>query len=328
MKRRDFIALLGGSALGWPLVARAQQADQMRHVSVLMGAAETDVYETYLAAFLARLEELGWKNGRNAHADTHWWRGGPEQMRGIITEMLASSPHVIVAFTNLALAVLKPMATNVPVVFVGVGDPVGSGFVASLAHPSGNITGFASYDGPMGGKWLEVLKETAPNLTQVMAILHPETPVHQAFWHSIEEAAPRFAVKVTPGRVHDRSEIESAINSFAESENSGLIILPHALTNANFDLIYELQLRHRLPTITAGHSSGELATVVSYGIDFPDSFRRTAEYVDRILRGEKPGDLPVQQPTKFTLSFNLKIAKAIGLNIPPILLATADEVIE
>jgi putative tryptophan/tyrosine transport system substrate-binding protein len=330
MRRREFITLIGGAAaapsLLWPLAARAQRGDSMRRVGVLMGTAATEHGETYLAAFLRRLQELGW--GRNISTDVRWWAGGPEQMRPAIAELLASSPDVIMVFSNLALAVLKPMAGKVPVVFVGVGDPVGDGFVASLARPGGTITGFAGNDGPMGGKWLEVLKETAPHLTRILTIFHPETPVHQAMWNSIRDSAPRLGIEVTAGGVHDAAEIERAISSFAMKENGGLIILPHAVTWANDDLLAALELRHRLPAVYATEGSVAAGGLVSYGQDFELNFRQTAEYVDRVLRGEKPSDLPVQAPTKYLLVVNLKTAKAIGLEIPPTLLARADKVIE
>jgi putative tryptophan/tyrosine transport system substrate-binding protein len=328
MRRREFITLLGGATVAWPLAASAQQVDGTRRICVLMGAAPADLGETYLATFLRRLRELGWTEGSNAHTEVRWWTGGPEQMRTVVTELLAFSPDVIMVFSNLALAVLKPMAGKVPIVFVGVGDPVGDGFVTSLARPGGNITGFAGHDGPIGGKWLEVLKETAPHLTRVMAILRPETPIHRAMWRSIEEAAPRQGVEVTPGGVHDAAEIESAISSFAMKDNGGIIVVPHAITWANEDLLIASGLRHRLPAIFATAGSVKAGGLVSYGHDFEDSFRKTAEYVDRILRGEKPGDLPVQQPTKFKLTVNLKTAKALGLEVPPTLLVRADEVIE
>jgi putative ABC transport system substrate-binding protein len=205
MRRREFITLLGGAAvpsISWPLAARAQQGERVRRVAILMGSAETALDQISVATF-----ELGWKSGRNLRTDVRWWSGTPEQMRGVIADMLMSSPDVFVVWTNLALAIFQPMLVNVPVAFVGVGDPVGSGFVASLAHPGANFTGFSSYDEPMGGKWLEVLKETAPQLTRVMALLHPETPSHQGFWRAIETAAPRLAVEVTSGGVHDSSEI-------------------------------------------------------------------------------------------------------------------------
>jgi putative tryptophan/tyrosine transport system substrate-binding protein len=326
-RRRDFITLLGGAG-AWPLAARAQQPDRMRRIGILMGSAETALDQTNLTAFVSRLNELGWKTDRTLRTDVRWWTGTPEQMRSVIAEMLALLPDVFVAWTNLALATLQPMVGNVPVVFVGIGDPVGSGFVASLAHPGVKMTGFASYDEPMGGKWLEMLKEIAPQLTRIMALLHPETPSHQGFWRSIEQAAPRIAVEVTPGSVHDASEIERAISSFAEKESGGLIILPHAVTVANRDLIIALTLRHRLPSVTGAAGFVNASSLVYYGIDFQDSFRHTAEYVDRILRGEKPSELPVQQPTKFKLTLNLRTARVIGLEIPPTLLARADEVIE
>ena len=328
MKRREFIRVLCGAVAGWPLSVLAQQGDGMRRIGVLMGAAATELGEFHLAAFLRRLDELGWKKDRNARTEVRWWMGGPEQMRTAVAELIAFSPDVIMVFSNLALAVLKPMAGKVPVVFVGVGDPVGDGFVVSLARPGGNITGFAGTDAPMAGKWLEVLKETAPHLTRVMTILHPETPAHQAMWRSIKDSAPRLAVAVTSGAVHDAAEIESVVSSFAMQQNCGLIVLPHAITWANDNLIIALELRHRLPAHFATASSVTVGGLVSYGLDFEDSFRKTAEYVDRILRGEKPGDLPVQQPTKFKLAFNLKTAKALGITIPPTLLARADELIE
>ena len=328
MRRRKFLGLVGGVAAAWPLAARAQQSDRVRRIGVLMGTAATEQFETYLATFLRRLEELGWKKGRNALTDVRWWSGEPEQMRSVVAELLSFSPDVIMVYSNLALAVLKPMAEKVPVVFVGIGDPVGDGFVASFAHPGGNITGFAGYDGPMGGKLLEVLKETAPHLTRIMVIFHPETPIHQAFLHSIKDSAPHLGVEVTPEGVHDAAEIESAISSFAMMKNGGVIVLPHVVTWANENLITAMALRHRLPAVYASAGSVTAGGLVSYGFDFDDNFRQTAGYVDRILRGEKPSDLPVQQPSKFILAFNLKTAKALGLTVPPTLLARADEVIE
>jgi putative ABC transport system substrate-binding protein len=328
MRRRDFIIALGGTAAVWPLAARAQKGDSTRRIAALMGTAATGQGETYLASFLQRLEELRWVQGRNISINVRWWAAGPEQMRTAVAEQLAFSPDVFVVWSNIALEFLKPMAGAVPIVFAGVGDPLGSGFVTSLARPGGNITGFSSFDGPMGGKWLEVLKETAPHLKRVMAIMHAETPVHQAFWNSIKDAAPRLGVEVTPGGVHDAAEIETAVSSFAMKENGGIVILPHAITRAHEKLTIALELRHRLPAVYPSEGSVNAGGLASYGVDFRDNFRKTAEYVDRILRGEKPGDLPVQQPTKFKLAFNLKTAKAIGLEIPPTLLARADEVIE
>jgi putative ABC transport system substrate-binding protein len=327
MRRRDFVKAIVVSAAAWPLAACAQQGERVRRVAVLMGAAKTTLTQKYVTAFLARLEELGWKSGRNLRTDVRWWAGREEQMQPVASDMLGASPDIVVAFSNLAVAVLKTMAGNVPIVFAATGDPVGSGFVASPAHPGGNITGFASYDAPMGGKWLEVLKETAPHLTRILTILHPETPINQAYWRSIQDGALHFGVEVTPGRVHDGSEIESAITAFAVKEHSGLIVL-HVVTAVNRDLIVALALRHSLPAIYSTSGSVNSGELVSYSIDFEDSFLRTAEYVDRILRGEKPSDLPVQQPTKFRLAFNLRTARVIGLEVPHNLLQRADEVIE
>jgi putative ABC transport system substrate-binding protein len=330
MKRREFILALGGVAVAWPLAARAQQGDRVRRIAVLMGIAATPQSETYLVAFSRRMEELGWTKDRNTHIEVRWWTGTPDQMRTTAADLLAFSPDVIVAFSNLAVGLLQPMEKKVPIVFAQVGDPVGSGFIASLAHPGGNITGFAGYDGAMGGKWLDVLKETTPHLTRVVTILHPETPVHQGLWRSIQGSATHFGIEAIQGGVHDADEIRNAISSFAtrENGNGGIIVLPHAIINANDGPLVGLALQHRLPALFSSAGSVRAGGLVAYGYDLPEAFGKTAEYVDRILRGEKPGDLPVQQPVKFNLVFNLKTAKAIGLDIPPSLLARADEVIE
>jgi putative tryptophan/tyrosine transport system substrate-binding protein len=326
VKRREFIAGLGGAA-AWPLAARAQQTQRLRRVAVLMGTAESAQDQGYVSTFLGRLEELGWKTELNLRADVRWWKDG-QQMQPVVTEMLASSPDVVIPFTNLALATLKPLSGNVPVVFVGVGDPIGDGFVRSLAHPGGNITGFTSHDAPMGGKWLQILKEGCPRLTRIMALMHSETPVHRAYWKSLVDAAPQFGVEATPAGVHGAADIESAILSLATMENAGLIVFPHAVTLVNRDLIIELSLRHRLPAMYAALGAIKAGALISYSVDWEESFRRTAEYVDRVLRGESPADLPVQQPTKFWLAVNLKTANAIGLTISDSFVLRADEVIE
>jgi putative ABC transport system substrate-binding protein len=262
MRRRDFISLAGGAA-AWPLAARAQQSHETRRIAVLMGTATTDLGKSYLATFLQRLERLGWADGRNARIETRWWTGTVDEMRPVVAELVAFSPDVTMAFSNPAVALLKAMASTIPVVFVGVGDPIGDGFVPSLAHPGGNITGFAGFDGPIGGKWLEVLKETVPHITRVMMIMHPETPIHQAFWRSLEAAAPRFGVEATSGGVHDAAEIERAITSFVK--NGGVIVNPHALTWANEDLIVTLTLQHRVPSHFATTASVKAGGLVCYG---------------------------------------------------------------
>jgi putative tryptophan/tyrosine transport system substrate-binding protein len=327
MRRREFITLVGGAA-AWPLAAHGQQAEPVRRVVVLMGAAETARSRGWLASFLRRLDELGWRESRNLFAQVQWWNDQPEQMRAWAAELVARSPDVAVTYTNLALAVLKPIAGSVPIVFVGVGDPVGSGFVDSLAHPSGNITGFASHEPSMGGKWLEVLKETAPNITRILAVMHSETLSHQGMWQSIKEAGPRLAIETMAGDVHNAAEIEQVITSFAQKPNGGLVVLPHALTIYNASLIIALAHRYRMPDVHALAEAVAAGGLVSYGINWAGQFRRAAEYVARILKGTKPADLPVEQPTKFELVINLKSAKALGIDVPPILLARADEVIE
>jgi len=320
--------MLGSAAAARPLVARAQLSRETRRIAVLMGTATTSLGKSYLATFLQRLEQLGWADGRNARIETRWWTGTVDEMRPVVAELVAFSPDVIMAFSNPAVALLKAMTSTLPVVFVGVGDPIGDGFVPSLAHPGGNITGFAGFDGPIGGKWLEVLKETVPHITRVMMIMHPETPIHQAFWRSLEPAAPRFGVEAVSGGVHDAAEIERAITSFAAKENGGIIVNPHALTWADEDLIITLTLQHRAPSHFATAASVKAGGLVCYGYDYEEVMRKTAEYVDRILHGGRPGDLPVQMPTKFEIVINLKTAKALGIEIPPTLLARADEVIE
>jgi len=326
MRRREFITLFGGTAT-WPLAARAQQGG-IRRVVVLMGAAETAWSRGWLASFLRRLDELGWREGRNLLTQVQWWNDQPEQMRAWAAELVARTPDVAMAFSNPALAILKPLAGDIPIVFVGVGDPVGSRFVASLARPGGNITGFASHAPSMGGKWLEVLKETAPHVTRALAIMHVETEIHQAFWQSIEDAALRLAIETTAGSVHNAAEIEDSITSFAQKPNAGLIALPHALTIFNASMIIALAQRYRMPCIYAQAEAVAIGGLISYGLNWNDQFRRVAEYVDRVLKGTRPAELPVQEPTKYQLAVNLKTAKALGIDVPPTLLARADEVIE
>jgi putative ABC transport system substrate-binding protein len=307
---------------------RAQQPEPVRRIVVLMGAAESTSTRGWLASFLHRLDELGWRDRRNLFTQVQWWNDRPEQMRVWAAELIAGSPDVAVTFTNLALEVMKPIAGSVPIVFIGVGDPVGSGFISSFAHPGGNITGFASHDPSMGSKWLEVLKETASNISRVLVLLEPETTVLQAMLRSIEEVAPRLSVETIVGGVHDAAEIERVVKSFAQKPNGGLIVLPHAVTVFNAPTIVALARQYRMPDIYALAEFVAVGGLVSYGLDWDDQFRHGAEYVDQILRGTKPADLPVQAPTKYQLVLNLKTAKTLGLSIPQTLLARADEVIE
>jgi putative tryptophan/tyrosine transport system substrate-binding protein len=324
MRRREFIAGLG-SAVGWPLAAPAQQGERVRRIGALFGGAGVDTEQAWFAAFVRRLDELGWKQERNVRTELRWGNGNSEQLRIDARELLAWHPDVIFVFNNLALAELKPLAGDVPIVFAGVGDPVGDGFVASLARPGGNITGFESFAPTMGGKWLEVLKQAVPHVKRVLALMHEETAAHRGFWLSMQEGAARLSVDVSASSVHNPAEIAEAISSFATARDGGVISFPHAVTNANSKLIVELEMRYRLPGLYTGSIDGSL---VSYGIDWPDQMRRSAEYVDRILRGTSPADLPVQAPTRYLLTVNLKAAKAIGAAISPSILLLADEVIE
>jgi ABC-type uncharacterized transport system substrate-binding protein len=328
MRRREFITLFGGAAGTWPLAAHAQQSGTVRRVVVLMGAAETVSSRGWLNSFSNRLQELGWHEGGNLFTRVQWWNDRPEQMRSWAAELIAGSPDIAVTFTNLALEVMKPIAGGVPVVFIGVGDPVGSGFVSSFAHPGGNATGFASHDPSLGSKWLEVLKETAPNVGRVLVIMEPGSIPNQGMFHALQEAASRLGVGATARGVHNAAEIEDIIKPFAQQPNGGLVILPNALTVFNRSTIISLARQYRLPDIYALAESVVAGGLLSYGLDWDDQFRRAAEYVDKILRGTKPADLPVQAPTKYVLTVNLKTATALGLAVPQSLLARADEVIE
>jgi putative tryptophan/tyrosine transport system substrate-binding protein len=327
MRRREFLALIGSAVGGSPLAVYAQPVP-VRRLVVLMGAAETPSSRRLLTSFLHRLDELGWSERRNLFTRVQWWNDRPEQMRMWAAELIAGSPDVAVTFTNHALEVMKPIAGSVPVVFIGVGDPVGSGFISSFAQPGGNITGFASHDPSMGGKWLEVLKETAPNISRVLVIMVPGVTVLQAMLRSAEEAATRLDVETTAGGVHNATEIEHVIKSFAQKPNGGLVVLPYAVTVFNASTIIALARQYQLPDIYALAEFVAAGGLVSYSLDWDDQFRRAAGYVDQILRGTKPADLPVQASTKFELTINMKTAKALGLTVPPSLLARANEVIE
>jgi putative ABC transport system substrate-binding protein len=293
-----------------------------------MGAAETVSSRGWLNSFSNRLQELGWHEGGNLFTRVQWWNDRPEQMRSWAGELIAGSPDIAVTFTNLALEVIKPIAGGVPIVFIGVGDPVGSGFVSSFAHPGGNVTGFASHDPTLGGKWLEVLKEIAPNVSRVLVIMEPDSIANQGMLHSIQEAASRLAVESTAGGVHNAAEIEAVIKSFAQKPNGGIAVLPHAVTVFNASTIIALARQSRMPDIYALADNVTAGGLVSYGLDWNDQFRRAAEYVNEILRGMKASELPVQAPTKYELVINLKTAKVLGLTIPQSLITTADEVIE
>jgi putative tryptophan/tyrosine transport system substrate-binding protein len=329
VNRRSFITLLGGAAAAWPLAARAQQAERVRRIGMLMAWAESDPEaQPRLAAFMTTLRELGWIDGRNCRIELRWSAGDLERMDRDAKELIASTPDVILAMTNQMVEAVHKLTRTIPIVFVQVSAPVESGWVASMARPGGNMTGFSNLEPSMGGKWVELLKEIAPGVVRIAALMHPETPVHVAFWGAAESAAPSFGVQVTAAQVHDRAEVEHAITTFARQSGGGLIVFPHVITATNRNLIVELAAKHRLPAIYPFRFFPSGGGLLSYGIDQVEQWRPAARYVDRILRGEKPAGLPVQAPSKFEMVINLKTAKALGLDVPVHLQQLADEVIE
>jgi len=326
MRRRDFITLLG-SAAAWPLAARAQQP---RRVGVLIPShSQTDREgQTSITAFLDTFQKLGWTDGRNVRIEYRWGAGDAERTKAAANELVHSAADVIVVASTPALAELHRLTSTIPLVFVQVGDPVDTGFVASLARPGGNITGFQSFEPAMGGKWLGVLKEAAPNLTRAAVLFGSDSGPTIAFLHAAEAVAPSLGIAVTAIDVLDGSGTERSVAAFAAKPDSGLVVLPHRYTVANRGSIIILAARHRLPAIYPFRVFAAEGGLISYGYDQIISWRGAATYVDRILRGEKPGELPVQAPTKFELVVNLKTARALGLSIPPAFPLRADEVIE
>jgi putative tryptophan/tyrosine transport system substrate-binding protein len=328
LKRRDFIALLGGAAAAWPLVAGAQQTEHMRRIGVLMPLTESDPEgQRRVTAFHKRLQELGWVLDQNVRVEDRRVGADPERIRAAAKELVALNPDVILVSTALALAPLREQTSTIPIVFTNLGDPVSSGFVASLAHPGGNITGFSPAEFPVWGKTLDILKEVAPSVTRVAVIYNPEQAPQVGMLSSIQTVAPSFSVKIVPMQV--RQPIEQAIDAFAQEGNGGgLIVIPNPVADSRRDVIIGAAARHKLPAIYGYRYFVTDGGLMSYGINTADQFKQAASYIDQILRGAKPADLPVQQPTKYELVINLKTAKALGLTVPPKLLLTADEVIE
>ena len=327
--RRKLITLLGGTAVAWPLGARAQQPDRMRRIGVLQSISEGDPEgQRRIAVFVEGLQKLGWREGTNLVIDYRFGGDDSERNRLYAAELVGLKPDVIWTSGGLSLLSLKRATRTIPIVFTTVYDPVGSGFVASLAQPGGNITGFTLGEFSMGGKMLEVLKEVAPQVSRVAVILNLEQPPHVAMWRAIEAIAPSVGVRLTATDLQDPAEIESAIEVFAREPNGGLIVLPGPVTINHRELVIALAARRRLPAAYAYQFFVKDGGLVSYGADPTDQSRQAAGYVDRILKGAKPEDLPVQQPTKFELVINLKTAKVLGLTVPSTVLARADEVIE
>ena len=329
MRRREFIGLVGGLAAAWPLVARAQQPKSMRRVGVLMGLAADDP-ETHarLAAFAQGLQQAGWIVGQNVRVDYRFGAGNPATMRKQAAEFVSLAPEVILAHSSAAVAPLLMESRTIPIVFTLVADPVGAGYVATLARPGGNVTGFTNFEYSIGGKWLELLKEIAPNVTRVAVLRESFVASGPGQFGAIQAVAQGHRVELRPIDVRDAGEIERDITAFAQEPNGGLIVTGSPAATVHRELINGLGLKHRLPIVFNSRFYVVNGGLASYGPDFVDMFRRSAGYVDRILKGEKPADLPVQAPTKYELVINLKTAKALGLSVPPTLLARADEVIE
>jgi putative tryptophan/tyrosine transport system substrate-binding protein len=329
MIRRQFITLLGGAAVAWPLAARAQGPDRIRRLGMLNALAEDDLEaQANLTAFGQGLKKLGWNDGHNVRIDYRWGGADPNRIRAQAKELAGLKPDVILVSSALTLQPLLQETRSIPVVFVQIADPVGAGLVASLAHPGGNVTGFTVAEYPTYGKLLEVLKEVAPNVTRVAIIFAPDQIPQAGILRAVQAVAPSFRVQVTVVGARNVAEIAQDIDQFARESNGGLIVLPNPVTIGNRKLVIAMAARHRLPAAYGFRYFVADGGLVSYGIDLTDQYRQAASYVDRILRGENPADLPVQQPTKFEVAVNLKTAKALGLEIPPSLLGRADEVIE
>jgi putative ABC transport system substrate-binding protein len=328
VKRREFVTLLGGAA-AWPLAARAQQPDQVRRVGVLMNVAADDP-EAHArnVAFLQSLQEFGWTEGRNLRIDHRWAAGDADRLRRDAAELLALAPDVVLASGTSTVGPLQKVTRTVPIVFAGVADPIGAGFVDSMARPGGNTTGFISFEYGLSGKWLELLKQIAPGVTRVAVLRDPDISGGTGQFGAIQSVAPSLGVELSPVNVRDAGEIERAVAAFAHGSNGGLIVTASGLAVVHRDLIITLAARHKLPTVYYYRFFVTAGGLVSYGPDPHDQYRRAAGYVDRILKGEKPADLPVQAPTKLELVINLKTAKALGLDVPSTVLARADEVID
>ena len=328
MKRREFITLLGGAAASWPLAGRAQQNEPLRRIGVLMTTADDREGQRRLSAFREGLEKRGWAEGKNISIEVNWSVSDAERARSVVDELIGRAPELILTSGTPATSAVHRARPAIPVIFTVVSEPIEQGFVQSLAHPGGNMTGFANLEPSLGGKWIELLKEIAPDVTRVAIMFNPQAaPAAIVMSRSADEAAEKLAIELVRSPVHNPAEIESAITRLRR-QTDGFIMLPDTSLNIHRKLIVELASRYQLPAVYPFSYLVTEGGLASYGIDLADSFRQAAGYVDRIFHGEKPADLPVQQPTKFDLAINLKTAKALGLNVPSTLLARADEVIE
>jgi ABC-type uncharacterized transport system substrate-binding protein len=329
MRRREFITLLGCASAAWPFAVRAQQRERMRRIGVLMNLAADDAQSmARISAFLQGLQQLGWTDGRNVLIDYRWGAGDPERIRKSATELLALAPDVILAIGAITVGPLQQLSRTVPIVFANVTDPVGAGIVASLARPGGNATGFINFEYGISAKWLELLKQIAPRMARAAVLRDPTIIASISQFAAIQSVAPSLGVELTPIDTRNAGDIERSIAAFAREPGSGLIVVTGTSAIVHRQLIIALAARDRLPAVYPFRYYVADGGLMSYGPDSIDFFRRAAGYVDRILKGEKPADLPVQAPTKYELVINLKTAKALGLDVPPTLLARADEVIE
>ena len=332
MRRREFLALLGGIAIAArPGMGRAQHPGRTRRIAILLGVAESDPEaQSRVGALRQELERLGWVDGRNIRIEQRWTGGDAERLRAYTAELVASAPDVIVANPTPIVAALREATRTIPIVFALVSDPVSSGFVESWAQPGGNITGFTNFESSMAGKWVELLKEIAPDLTRVAFLFNPQTAAGGGsyFLRPIDAAVSTLKVKPVMELVHDDDEIEAAFAALAREPGAGVVLLPDVFTVAHYQLVVALAARYRVPTVYTYRFMAERGGLISYGVDIDNLFERAATYVDRILKGAKPADLPVQAPTRFELVINQKTAKALGLTVPHTLLARAEEVIE
>ena len=329
MSRREFIALVCGATAAWPFGARAQQGERMRRIGVLMSLGSNNPEgHARLGAFLEALQQFGWTDGHNIRIDTRWSEGDAERTRRYAAELVALAPNVIFASGGSTVGPLQQASRTIPIVFANVTDPVGAGFVASLSRPGGNATGFTLFEYGISAKWLELLKQIAPRVSRVAVIRDPSNPVGLGQWGAMQSVAPSLGVELRPISVHDAGEIESSVTAFERGSDGGLIVLSGASGITHRDLIIKLAARHRLPAVYPYRFFVTAGGLMSYGPNTIEPDRRAASYVDRILKGEKPADLPVQTPTKYHLVINVKTANAHGLEISPSLLARADEVIE